>query len=81
MRLYFGLGAWRIGDGDGGANSDAVSQWNSGENLAAMIRDLKALEVDGYALFRYASLFDSAYPDVAAAECAAITTANAEETA
>ena len=80
-RLYFGLGAWRIGDGDGGANSDAVSQWNSGENLAAMIRDLKALEVDGYALFRYASLFDSAYPDVAAAECAAITTANAEETA
>ena len=25
--LYFGLGAYRIGEGDGGANEDSQSQW------------------------------------------------------
>ncbi len=81
VRLYFGLGAWRIGDGDGGANSDSVSQWNSGENLAAMVRDLTAQGADGYSLFRYGSLYDSAYPDLAAAECAAVAAVNAQASA
>ena len=31
--LYFGLGAYRIGVGDGGANADSVSQWCTGRAL------------------------------------------------
>ena len=79
VRLYFGLGAWRIGDGDGGKNEDSTSQWQSGGNLAQMIRDLKAAGADGYALFRYGSLYASAWPELAASECAAIAAANAEQ--
>jgi hypothetical protein len=77
VALYFGLGAWRIGDGDGGTNDDSVSQWQSGSNLAQQVADLRALEADGWALYRYGSLFDSAWPDLAAAECAALAAANA----
>lgn len=81
VKLYFGLGAWRIGDGDGGSNEDAQSQWESGENLAKMIRDLTALGVNGYALFRYASLYASDYQNLAAEECSAILAVNSEATA
>jgi uncharacterized lipoprotein YddW (UPF0748 family) len=77
VSLCFGLGAWRIGDGDGGSNEDSISQWNTGENLAQQVNDLRALGADGYALYRYGSLFASAYPDTAAAECDALRTANA----
>ncbi len=77
VALYFGLGAWRIGDGDGGKNEDSTSQWNTGENLAAMLADLEGQNADGYILYRYGSLFRSAYPDLAAAECAAIAAWNA----
>jgi uncharacterized lipoprotein YddW (UPF0748 family) len=74
--LYFGLGAWRIGDGDGGQNADSTSQWQSGHNLADQIADLTAQGAGGYGLFRYGSLYASAYPELAAAECAAVTAAN-----
>lgn len=79
VALYFGLGAWRIGDGDGGSNEDSQAQWNTGENLAAMIADLTAQGADGYVLYRYGSLYGSAYPELAAAECAAIAQVNAAE--
>lgn len=78
VALCFGLGAYRIGDGDGGQNGDSVSQWNTGENLAAMIADLTADGADGYALYRYDSLYASAYPDLAAQELANITALNTE---
>lgn len=76
VALYFGLGAWRIGDGDGGSNEDSVSQWSTGGSLAKQLADLRALGAGGYALYRYGSLFGSAYPDMAAAECAALAGAN-----
>ncbi len=75
VALYFGLGAWRIGDGDGGANEDSVSQWNSGQSLAQQLADLRAQGAEGYALYRYGSLFGSPYPELAAAECAALAAA------
>ena len=78
VALYFGLGAWRIGDGDGGKNEDSVTQWNTGANLAAMLADLNARNADGYLLYRYGSLYQSAYPELAAAECAGIAQLNRE---
>ena len=76
VALYFGLGAWRIGEGDGGTNADSVSQWNTGRSLADQLEDLRAWGGQGYALYRYGSLFGSAWPELAAAECAALTAAN-----
>lgn len=40
--LYFGLGAYRIGVGDGGANADSVSQWCTGSALARQVTDLRS---------------------------------------
>ena len=34
VALYFGLGAYRVGAGDGGANPDSVSGWSTGDVLA-----------------------------------------------
>ncbi len=76
VALYFGLGGWRIGDGDGGANDDSVSQWNTGHALANQIADLRAMGSEGYAVYRYDSLFNSAYPELAAAEQQALAAAN-----
>lgn len=78
--LYFGLGAYRIGDGDGGANADSKTQWESGHQLADMIADLTELGADGYGLFRYEFLAASPYPELAAAECAAVAQKNKELT-
>ena len=79
VALYFGLGAWRIGDGDGGRNEDSTTQWNTGGNLAEMVADLHAANADGYVLYRYDSLFRSAYPDLARQEADALTGLNAAE--
>lgn len=58
VALYIGLGPWRIGAGDGGANDQA--EWKSGSNTAKMVAALKAAQgVDGYALYRYDSLFNN----------------------
>ncbi len=74
VSLYFGLGAYRIGDGDG--SSTPSQEWQSGHNLADMVNTL-AQNGYGYSLYRYANLFaNTAYPELAQAECAALQTAN-----
>ena len=79
--LYFGLGAYRIGKGDGGANSDSESQWQSGHQLASMARDLTEAGADGYGLFRYEFLADSPVPELTEAEIEALTLQNQQNDA
>lgn len=70
VRLYAGLGAYRIGAGDG---SDAGSEWVSGRALADQLNLLDRLGVQGTGLYRYASLFDASdYAGLAAAEVDAV---------
>lgn len=70
VRLYAGLGAYRIGTGDG---SDAGSEWVSGRALADQLNLLDRLGVQGAGLYRYASLFDASdYAGLAAAEVDAV---------
>lgn len=71
--LYFGLGAYRVGVGDGGANADSVSQWCTGSALARQVTDLRSAGAGGWALYRYGSLFRSDESGLAAAERAALT--------
>lgn len=71
--LYFGLGAYRVGVGDGGANADSVSQWCTGSTLARQVTDLRSAGAGGWALYRYGSLFRSDESGLAAAERAALT--------
>ena len=68
VKLYIGLGAYRIGDGDGGANDQ--SEWQSGNNLMRMVESINAnRDISGFGLYRYDNLFrNSAYPDLAATE-------------
>ena len=70
--LYFGLGAYRIGEGDGGANEDSQSQWCTGSALARQVESLHSLGAGGWALYRYDSLFRSARRELADAERAAL---------
>ena len=80
VALYFGLGAYRIGAGDGGANPDSLTQWESGDNLARMVHALREEGADGYALFRYDHLYrNGQWPELAAAETAALTAENAPQ--
>ena len=74
--LYFGLGAYRVGVGDGGANADSTAQWCTGESLARQVDDLRAQGAQGWALYRVGSLFGSAAPAQAPAECAALAARN-----
>lgn len=70
VRLYAGLGAYRIGAGDG---SDAGAEWVCGHALADQLNLLDGLGVQGAGLYRYASLFGNAdYPELAESEAAAI---------
>lgn len=70
VRLYAGLGAYRIGAGDG---SDAGSEWVSGRALADQLNLLDRLGVQGAGLYRYASLFHASdYAGLAAAEVDAV---------
>ena len=74
--LYIGLGAYRIGDGDGGG-PDSTAQWSTGQALARQVAELRAQGAGGYALYRYGSLFaNSAWPQLAQAECQALQAAN-----
>ncbi len=73
VALYFGLGAWRIGDGDSGQNENSTSQWNTGDNLAQMLTDLREQNSQGFILYRYGSLYSSAYPEIAAQEVENLT--------
>ena len=78
--LYFGLGAYRVGVGDGGANADSVSGWSTGEALAKQVEDLRSQGAGGWALYRYGSLFGAEAPEQAAAERTALRRANGKET-
>ncbi len=63
VSLYIGLGAFRIGVGDGGANDQ--SEWSSGDNLARQIETLRSVAgIDGFALYRYDNLYKSSEPTV-----------------
>lgn len=69
--LYVGLGAYRIGDGDGSAGSQA--EWNSGHALADQTRFLVENRISGFALYRYASLFhNTRWSDLAGQEVSAL---------
>ena len=72
VALYFGLGAYRIGVGDGGADPDAGTRWNTGEALARQVQFLREQNAGGWALYRYGSLFDPDKAAAAEAECAAL---------
>ena len=74
VALYFGLGAYRIGDGDGGNYDHAPDQWQTGRNLADMVTTLRGAGADGFGLYRSDFLLcNSAWPQLAQAECAALT--------
>lgn len=56
VALYIGLGAYRIGVGDGGANDQ--SEWKSGKNLAKQVTTTREIQgISGFALFRYDNLY------------------------
>jgi len=76
VALYFGLGAYRVGTGDGGVNPDSVSGWSTGSALAAQVKDLRQQAAGGWALYRYGSLFGAEAPALAEAECAALRALN-----
>ena len=76
VALYFGLGAYRVGTGDGGANPDSVSGWSTGSALAAQVKDLRQQAAGGWALYRYGSLFGAEAPALAEAECTALRVLN-----
>ena len=76
VALYFGLGAYRVGTGDGGANPDSVSGWSTGSALAAQVKDLRQQAAGGWALYRYGSLFGAEASALAEAECAALRALN-----
>lgn len=59
VALYAGLGAYRIGTGDG---SDTPGEWQTGHALADQWRALQAAGIPGGGLYRYGSLFDGQPP-------------------
>ena len=67
VALYVGLGAYRIGDGDG--STAGAAEWQSGHALADQLDALQALGIGGVGLYRYASLWENTgWPDLAEAE-------------
>lgn len=78
VHLYFGLGAYRIGEGDGGDLTGPGTEWQRGDALAGQLAALRALPggCEGLALYRYANLFANAlYPTLAGQETDALKTA------
>ena len=70
VQLYVGLGAYRIGDGDG---SDLAGEWTGGSALASQVGTLTQLGIHGVALYRYDSLFaNSNWPELADLEVSAL---------
>lgn len=55
VELYIGLGAYRIGDGDG--STADTGEWQSGHALADQVDALDRLGLTGVGLYRYASLW------------------------
>ena len=79
--LYFGLGAYRVGVGDGGSNENSLSGWSTGRALADQVAFLREQGAGGWALYRYGSLFGPEQTSLAAAECGALAAADGKETA
>ena len=73
VKLYIGMGAYRIGDGDGGANDQ--SEWTGGNNLMKMVNAAAAnSDISGFGLYRYDNLFkNSKYPSLAQSEVEHLT--------
>lgn len=58
VSLALGLGAYRVGDSDGGSNDQ--SEWSTGHNLKDMTDALDEVDgIGGFALFRYEFVFAS----------------------
>lgn len=73
VQLAFGLGAYRIGDGDEGDTSGPGTEWCTGHAIATQTRTLRSLGASGAALYRYAFLFaNTLYPTLAEQEIAAL---------
>ncbi len=73
VALYFGLGAYRIGEGDGGDRSGPGTEWQSGKALAGQADALAGLGGQGIGLYRYDSLFSNTlWPTLAAQEAEAL---------
>ena len=81
VALYFGLGAYRVGVGDGGSNENSLSGWSTGRALADQVAFLREQGAGGWALYRYGSLFGPEQTSLAAAECVALAAADGKETA
>ena len=81
VALYFGLGAYRVGVGDGGSNENSLSDWSTGRALADQVAFLREQGAGGWALYRYGSLFGPEQTSLAAAECGALAAADGKETA
>ncbi|MBR5521709.1 MAG: family 10 glycosylhydrolase [Oscillospiraceae bacterium] len=76
VKLFIGLGAYRIATGDGGSNDQ--SEWYCGSNMAKMIQVIKANpNLGGYALYSYNSLYNANdFPQIQQSEISAITREN-----
>lgn len=73
VQLAFGLGAYRIGDGDEGDISGPGTEWCTGHALATQATTLRPLGASGAALYRYDFLFaNTLYPTLAEQEIAAL---------
>ena len=73
VQLAFGLGAYRIGDGDEGDTSGPGTEWCTGHALATQATTLRSLGACGAALYRYDFLFaNTLYPTLAEQEIAAL---------
>lgn len=73
VQLAFGLGAYRIGDGDEGDTSGPGTEWCTGHALATQATTLRSLGASGAALYRYAFLFaNTLHPTLAEQEIAAL---------
>lgn len=73
VQLAFGLGAYRIGDGDEGDTSGPGTEWCTGHAIATQATTLRSLGASGAALYRYAFLFgNTLYPTLAEQEIAAL---------
>ena len=79
VALYFGLGAYRVGVGDGGSNQNSLAGWSTGHALTDQVQALRAWGAGGWALYRYGSLFGAGQTALAAAECAALEAADQQE--
>ena len=53
-----------------------MSGWSTGSALARQVEDLRGQNADGWALYRYGSLFGAGAPALAAAECEALRALN-----